>query len=318
MKSFVSNLPIAGAGVENELFRTVLDSLQTGVYLTDRSGKILIWNQGAERIAGFKRHDVLGRPLNDNILAQCNHQGCVPCGGKCPFALTLQDGKAREARMQLRHKQGHPVPVLMRVAAFRNERNSITGVVASFDEQRIEADRDRQQRNLAAYGCVDNLTGIPNHGFTQFHLRENMAGYAEYHVPFGIVVVQVDRLQQFCSSYGHPAGDAILRVVSQTLRNSLRPGDFLGRWSESQFLGILPNCGTIGVEKACERIRKVAGYAGLQWWGDRLKVSTSIGFATVEFGDTVDSLLQRAQRSLEHAQLPLQPDPGGPRPEITS
>ncbi len=250
------------------------------------------------------RHDVLGRPCRENVLVHCNLQGCVTCAGKCPLALTQRDGKPREARMQLRHKQGHPVPVMTRVAAFRDIHGSITGVVASFDEQRLVTDRDRQQYNLAAYGCMDEITGIPNHGFTQFHLRENLAGFSEYHVPFGILCIQIDRLQHFCSSYGHQAGDAILRVVSQTMRNSLRPADFLGRWTGDQFLAILPNCGAAGVERAGARVRNIVNYAGLQWWGDRLTVSTSIGLATVQTGDTTDSILERAQRSLQRTSPP--------------
>jgi len=44
------------------IFRSVLDSLQTGVYLVGRDGKIVFWNDGAERITGYRRHEVLDAP----------------------------------------------------------------------------------------------------------------------------------------------------------------------------------------------------------------------------------------------------------------
>jgi diguanylate cyclase (GGDEF)-like protein/PAS domain S-box-containing protein len=281
-----------------EIFRTVLDSLQTGVYLLDRERKILFWNDGAERITGYMRHDVVGRFCRENILVHCNDQSCVLCGSTCPFTQTLHDGKSREAKIQLRHKQGYRVPVRVRIVPIRDQHGSIIGVAESFDEQRFVFD-ERRQHNLAAYGCLDETTGIPNHGFTQFHLRENHASFAEYHLPFGIMRIQVDQLARFRAAYGREASAAILHVVAETMRNSLRPSDFLGRWTEDQFLAILINCTTAGVGEAGERIRKVVGCAGLQWWGDELSVTVSVGHATAQAGDTIDSLLERAQHSLD-------------------
>jgi len=238
---------------------------------------------------------VMGRPCRDSIFALCNHEGCLTCGGKCPFTSTLQDGHPREIRIQLRHKQGHSGPVLMRIAPVFDGNGSIIGAAQSFDEQRFTSESERNQYSLAAHGCLDETTEVPNHGYLQFQLREGLAAFEEYHLPFGVVCIQVDRLKQFCATYGHHAGDAVLRVMAQTIRNGLRPSDFLGRWAEDQFLAILPNCGQEGVQLACERVCKLATYAKLQWWGDQLSITTSIGCASLQVGDSMDSLVRRAQ-----------------------
>lgn len=283
-----------------EIFRTVLDNLQTGVYLVDRDRKIVFWNDGAERITGYMRHDVLGRFCRESLLLHCNDKGCVLCGATCPFTQTMHDGKSREARIQLRHKQGHRIPVRMRIVPIRDHHGSVIGVAESFDDLGFAFD-DRRQHDLAAYGCLDETTGVPNHGFTQFRLRESHASFAEYHLPFGIICIQVTRLGQFRAAYGHQAGGAILRVVAETMRNSLRPSDFLGRWTEDQFLAILVNCSQTGVQEAGQRILRVVSCAGLQWWGDELSVTVAIGYATAQAGDTIDSLLERGQRLLERS-----------------
>ncbi len=284
-----------------EIFRTVLDSLQTGVNVVDRSGKIFFWNQGAERITGHMRHDVVGRPCHDNVLVHCNQQGCVDCGASCPFRRTMHDGKSREVRMRLRHKAGHPVPVLIRIVALRDAHGSIIGLAESFEEQRLASDRDRRQQSLAASGCMDETSGVANHEFTQFRLRENLASLAQYHLPFGITCIQVDHVQDFRATYGRQAGDAILRLVAQTMRDSLRPSDLVGRWGEDEFLAILMDCESGGVQRTAERIRKVVACAGLRWWGDDLSVSTSIGWAVAQAGDTIEALVQRARSSLQQA-----------------
>jgi diguanylate cyclase (GGDEF)-like protein/PAS domain S-box-containing protein len=284
-----------------ELFRTILDSLQTGVSVTDRTGKIVFWNQGAERLTGHKRHEVVGRSCRDNILAHCNDQGCVACGATCPFARSFREGKPQEARMQLRHKEGHPVHVLMRIAPVRDSRGSIVGIAESFDEQQFTSERGREQQSLIEHGCVDQTTDTPNREFTEFHLGETVASFARYHLPFGIMIVKIDRFDSFRASYGRPAGAAVLRLVAQTIKNSLRPNDFLGRWAEDEFLVILVSCGRAEVEKAGERIGKVVRCAGLQWWGDQLTVTSSAGYGIAQDGDTVDSLVQRAQDALKQA-----------------
>jgi len=145
---------------------------------------------------------------------------------------------------------------------------------------------------------MDETTDIPNHEFTHFHLGKNLASFARYHLPFGIIVIQVDRLAHFRAAYGPPAGDAVLRVVAQTMKNAFRPSDFVGRWADDQFLAILINCGNHGVEKTWERIRKIVTCAGLRWWSDELSVTTSVGYAKAQAGDSIDSLLNRATASI--------------------
>jgi diguanylate cyclase (GGDEF)-like protein/PAS domain S-box-containing protein len=276
----------------------VLDSLQTGVSVVDRNGKILFWNQGAERLTGHKRHEVVGRSCRDNILVQCNDKGCVACGATCPISRTLYEGKPQEAKMQLRHKEGHPVHVLMRIAPLRDPHGSIIGIAKSFDEQNFAAERDRNRQTLEEHGCMDETTGVPNHEFTRFHLRRNFAGFARYHLPFGVIAIQVEKLEYLRASHGKPAGDAVLRVVAQTMKNAFRPTDFVGRWTDDQFLAILINCADHGVEQTWERIRKMVTCAGLRWWSDELSVTTSVGYATAQPGDSIDSLLNRATGSL--------------------
>lgn len=173
-----------------EIFRTVLDSLQTGVSVVDRNGKILFWNQGAERITGHKRYQVVGRSCCDNILNHCDSRGCAACSAACPFSRTLHDGKPIEARMQLRHKEGHPINVPMRIAPVRDPHGSIIGLAENFDEQRFASDRDRNLHHLAEHGCMDEITGVPNREFTQFQLAKNLASFSRYQLPFGIMCIQ--------------------------------------------------------------------------------------------------------------------------------
>lgn len=281
------------------IFQAVLQSLGIGVCLVGKDMKLLFWNSGAERITGYMSQEVLGHFCQDNILSHCNSEACDACAALCPFTRPLQDASQRKGRVQLRHKEGHQIPVRVQATPIRSERGVI-GVAVSFDEQKLPMDRDQRQHNLAAYGCMDHVTGLPNHSFTNFHLNENLASFAQYHLPFGVVFVEIDQLDGFRLKYGRAAADAISRIVAQTVRHALRPSDFLGRWEDNQLLALMLHCDRRGVHIAGERVSKVASCAGLRWWGDELLVTTSVGDASAEVGDTADSLLARARRALQH------------------
>ena len=280
-----------------EIYRSALDSLQTGVCLMDRERKIFFWNEGAERVTGYHRHEVVGHYCQQNFLPLCDGKACQFCGAACPVSRSILDGRSTYARIDLRHREGHRVPVRAWAVPLRDAHGSVIGVAQSFDRD-AKISEQREEQNLAACGCLDEITGVPNHSFTEFHLQENLDSFAKYHLPFGIMLIEVKDLAHFRSAYGREAADAILRVTAQTMKHALRPSDFLGRWEETQLLAILMNSNQAGVTAASERIRKLVGVAGLQWWGDNLMVTTSLATASVQADDTIATLLSRARNSL--------------------
>jgi diguanylate cyclase (GGDEF)-like protein/PAS domain S-box-containing protein len=276
------------------IFRAILDSLQIGVYLLDRNGRIVFWNRGAERITGYQRHEVVGHLCKENILPDCGDHGCGLCGAVCPLALAVHEGKPKEAHVHFRHHAGHRIAMQIWTVPVRDENGTAIGVAESFHELKSTSERNRRQVTLAAHGCLDATTGVANTEFTQFHLRENLASFKEYSLPFGIVGLRIANMAHFKAAYGRVAVDEVLNMIAESARNSIRPTDFVGRWAEDQFLIIALNCTVPGLGKVVQRIQKVTSHMELKWWGDKLEISTSIGSAAVQADDTMDSLLARA------------------------
>lgn len=286
------------AHLDPELFRSVLDSLQTGVYVVDRDGKILFWNEGAERISGYQRHAVVGHNCRETVLAGCTGKECELCGDRCPLSSTLQEGKAKESHIYFRHKDGHRVPVCVWSAPVRDDRGTVIAIAQSFHETQGSINPAHSQPR-AGHGCMDEFTGVPNRSFSEFHLRENFASFKEYMLPFAIVIVQVDQLDRFRSAYGRESVSGALSVVVETIKACIRPTDFLGRWAEDRFLVIAVNCTGSGLDKVVERLGRATGHAEIKWWGDSLRIDTSLGQAAIQTGDTIELLLERAEKPLE-------------------
>ena len=118
---------------------------------------------------------------------------------------------------------------------------------------------------------------LPDFHYTQSHLVERLKFAAEHLIPFGVLCIQLDQLDDLTATHGLEAAEAILNVVAHTLRNGLDPLDFLGRWSEDQFLAIVANCSESDLLTTAERLKRLAESSEIVWWGDQLSVTVSVG-----------------------------------------
>lgn len=284
-----------------EIFRAALDSLQVGVYLVDRDRKILFWNSGAERLTGYLRQDMLGRSSREDFLGHTDGDNNEMSGEVAPLEVALRECRATNGQISLRHKSGHRVPVRLHAAPIRNTSGSIIGAVESFQEVVPVADWDRRHDKLAAYGCLDQASGVLNHGMVESHLRETLGTFAEHPIPFSILCIGIDGLEAMKMRHGPGALAAVLRVVGQTLENSLRPTDFIGRWQENEFLAILAECHGEEIVRAGERLTKMVHQSKIEWWGDMLAVTISMGATVVKKGDDVKAMVQRAEKGLQES-----------------
>lgn len=286
---------------ELDFFRSVLDNLHVAVYVVDRDGKILYWNDGAERITGYLRQDVLGRHHNDNFLGEtAGDDNDLSCP-LTPTITAIRDGNSTQTMASLRHKSGHRIPVQLWAFPVRDSNGVIVAAAESFEESIAIADWDRRQNKLATYGCIDAASGVLNHGMMHSHLRENIGLFEEHHVPFSLLCIEIDQLEKIQKRDGPGAIAIVLRVIGQTLENTIRPTDLLGRWQENQFLAILTECSGSEVARACERLRRMVSASKIAWWGDRLPVTISLGATGVKHGDTVEGMILRTEIALRES-----------------
>ena len=122
-----------------EIYRAVLESVPVGVYLTDRKRQILFWNTHAETITGYLGQEVVGRFCHDNLLMHCDENQVALCGCDCPLARAMQDGRAQEASVFLRHKDGQRVPVRVKAVPLRDESGAVIGAAEFFEERSFRA-----------------------------------------------------------------------------------------------------------------------------------------------------------------------------------
>jgi diguanylate cyclase (GGDEF)-like protein/PAS domain S-box-containing protein len=286
-----------------EIYRTILDQLQIGVSVLDLEKKIVFWSDGAEQITGYRRIDVLGHRYTDNILHRCNERSCDMCSEHCPIGAALHDAKPVENVTFIHHKSGYRAQVHVWAIPLRDKNGFIIGVIQTFEGEPAVHGPDPSDRNLQEHGWLDDVTGLLNQAMMQSHLRETLGTFTELGIPFAVILVEVPDLEQFRAKYGQGAARSILQVLGRTLKNAVWPTDFIGRWSENRFLVIVMGCSEEAMHAVVARIQHMLASATIMWWGEELSVSISFGRAAAQTGDTVESLLQRAENEMKSQPL---------------
>ena len=275
---------------------SVLEMLPIGVCLVDTEKRIALWSDGAERITGHLRHEVIGHSCIGEPLLHCDQPGCEFCSEECPVARAMKTAQPFHACGFVHHKAGHQVGVRVRAVVVRNAHGSIIGAVETFEE--AQSSRHGQPETFGLPGSLDEVTGLASHTMMQLHLLQAVDTFTNIHVPFAVLCFRLEQLEHFRASFGPEAAASLLHVVARTLEGALWKTDFLGRWSYDSFLVILNSCREDALSPVRDRVHRLVADSSIVWWGERHSVPVSIGQAMMQPGDTPATLIQRLEQSL--------------------
>jgi diguanylate cyclase (GGDEF)-like protein/PAS domain S-box-containing protein len=277
-----------------EFFRSLLDNFYDGVYFVDPDRRITYWNTGAQRISGYTVEDAVGTYCYDELLRHVDASGTRLCHGLCPVAATLADGKTREAEVFLHHKLGYRVPVLVRVAPITGADGTIKGAIEVFSDNSAKMAALQRVQELERTAYEDQLTGLANRMLTEITLRTRIEELSRYGWPFGVLFIDVDQFKAVNDTCGHAVGDACLEAIANTLRSGARSFDLVGRWGGEEFVVVLANTDAARLESVAERFRVLVQESVVTAGDAEHVVTVSIGGTQALAGDTVDTLVARA------------------------
>lgn len=276
-------------------YKDLLDNLYDGVYFVDRDRVITYWNNGAERITGYGRDQVLGRACRDNLLNHVTSNGTELCLDHCPLAACMDDGNVREADVFLHHSDGHRVPVIVRASPLRDENGYIYGAVETFSRDMGLASMRQQLHELRKTTNTDPLTGIGNRKYLEGHLRAALAENSGSENGEALLFMDIDHFKEVNDTYGHDMGDKVLHMVAATLKQNIRSTDWLGRWGGEEFVAILNDVGSVSdLMEVCNKLRILVESSHLVLDGKRIWVTISIGATMLLPDDTDASFIKRA------------------------
>jgi diguanylate cyclase (GGDEF)-like protein len=215
----------------------------------------------------------------------------------------LTEGAAKVAGGDL----GVKLPVIGRgeVGYLTEAFNDMVTRLRQDQEQLATVNRALTERNqeLQTLSITDSLTGLSNRKHFTEVLENEVTRAARSQRGFSLAMIDADHFKEYNDTLGHQAGDALLKVIGDILRESLRSMDYASRYGGDEFLVLLPEVRIDGAVEVAERIREKVTEARLRRGTESAAVTVSIGVASFpEHGETPEAIIAGADGALYHAK----------------
>ena len=148
---------------------------------------------------------------------------------------------------------------------------------------------------------VDALTGLYNHRYFQDSLSNEIARASRYHSSVSLIIFDIDFFKKVNDTYGHPAGDKVLKNIGKEIKKSIRPSDIASRYGGEEFAVILPETNITGVKVFAARLRRCVEGIITEIDDQQIMVTISLGgttFCPENPGTSKDYLIKIADRGL--------------------
>jgi len=162
------------------------------------------------------------------------------------------------------------------------------------------AERTAMLERLADMAHTDDLTGVANRRSLLERFDQEIARGRREQTSFCVGIFDLDHFKRFNDSYGHLAGDRMLKAFTSTITERLRGQDFFARMGGEEFCILLPGTAVSGAVHLLDELREQA--APLLFDADGHRVTFSVGVAEWQQGEDVSTVLRRADLALYEAK----------------
>lgn len=158
--------------------------------------------------------------------------------------------------------------------------------------------KDIENARLYCLSITDSLTHAYNRQFLFQHLPQEVERVRRYKTSLSIILADIDLFKRFNDTYGHLAGDFVLKEVVRLSQNQIREVDMLVRYGGEELLFVLPGTPLAGALITAERIREAIASSKFRWSNKQLSVTVSMGVAEFQPTSTDEAFLHQADQAL--------------------
>ncbi len=281
--------------VDLDEFHWLIDMVQTidvGLVVLDKDFTVKLWNGFMESHSGMSPSQIKGYNLFESFAEL--PQDWLEHKVNSVFMLKTRSFMTWEQRPYL-FKFKHYRPITGSVPdMFQNV--TITPLISTdgsvnhvaviiYDVTDIAANRkalELANDELKMLSRTDALTELNNRGYWEECLLQEFRRFHRYHTTCSLVMFDIDHFKQVNDTYGHQAGDEVIREVARLLRENLRETDIGGRYGGEEFGVILSNTDAQSAMAFCERLRKQIEAQEVVYEELRIKVTVSLGISQAD------------------------------------
>jgi len=263
---------------EKERAQVTLQSIGDGVITADADGNVDYINPVAQDLTGWDMRSARGRPVTDIMMIVNAHTRAAV---ENPVVRCLKEGRVitLAENSVLITQNGDEVPIQDSAAPIRDRIGNIVGSVMVFHDVSKET---RLFRQLSYQASHDTLTGLINRREFENHLigalektRDNTEN------THALLYLDLDQFKVVNDTFGHTAGDALLRLLTEQIQAKIRSSDVLARLGGDEFGILLENCDEKRAIEVAEDIRgSIEGFR-FEWKNSFTTIRCSIGIVVI-------------------------------------
>lgn len=180
------------------------------------------------------------------------------------------------------------------VAANKKLEDDLVVTKYRLDEQAQMLDNTRKEARM------DQLSGLGNRKSFDEAIKFAVSNYKSKNTPFALVLADVDHFKRINDTHGHQAGDKVVSRIGETLKHLCRGHDYIARFGGDEFAIVLMKAKRDAAQAAAARIRSAIEQTNFSVGGNggRISVTFSMGMSFPTKKDTVESIVERADRAL--------------------
>ena len=277
----------------------ILESLKDGVMTLDAFGKVLTFNSAAAEILCLKKEEVIGGNFGEIFLPREDNDA---------FNQAVLNAIYEE---ELVHHTLVPYHVAERLLTLAVTTSYLTAAAGGETDKRtlivvLSNITDTERYRIMA--VTDALTGSRNRGYLMDTLPQEIKRACRYGQAFSLLMADIDFFKKINDTYGHQAGDAVLKAFVRAIKSLCREDvDWVARYGGEEFIIVLPDTGPGGAEVLAERIRTAASELEVPAKGQAMRFTVSFGVAGFTAGGqreniSAESMISAADRCLYDAK----------------
>jgi diguanylate cyclase (GGDEF)-like protein/PAS domain S-box-containing protein len=280
--------------VEHQLERAyseleqVFETAANGMRIIDTDYNMVRLNRTFARMAGVDVDEGLGRKCYEVFAGELCHTE------RCPLRRVLAGEGRLRIEVDKRTADGRTISTVL-TAQPHIVSGKVVGVVEDFHDVTARKQAEETARHMATH---DVLTSLPNRMLFGDRLDIAVANAARSEALFALLFCDLDDFKSVNDTFGHAAGDFVLREVARALSSAVRKGDTVARFGGDEFVLLLPNVsGIADAEGVTAKLIEEVGRPILQA-DTKIVVKLSVGVTLSRPGDDADALLRRADDAM--------------------
>ncbi len=157
---------------------------------------------------------------------------------------------------------------------------------------------DKISKKLEDISLIDTLTNVYNRRGIYKYIKKTMLQAKETHSKFSLLLLDIDHFKKINDTYGHLAGDQVLKDTALIIKNTIRKSDIIARWGGEEFLILLPNTTKEESFDIAEKIRKNIKSKQYNFFKDKVSVTVSIGISEDNRSCKIDNIVGEADKNM--------------------